>query len=65
MRMMGVYDSVLWFSWLITYAVMFLITACLIAAVTSTNVYEFSDKGYENTGTFLRLHVTHFACVHV
>ena len=46
MRMMGLYDSTLWFSWLLTYTLIFILTSLLITVITSGNVFEYSDKAY-------------------
>ena len=46
MRMMGLQDATLWLSWLLTYALIFIITSLLITLITANNVFEYSDKGY-------------------
>jgi ATP-binding cassette subfamily A (ABC1) protein 3 len=45
MKMMGLSTSALWISWLITYFVIYVIISILITAVTSSNLFEYSNKG--------------------
>ena len=46
MKMMGLYDSTLWLSWLLTYTLIFIITSIFITAITAKNVFQYSDKAY-------------------
>ena len=46
MKMMGLYDSTLWLSWLITYTLIFIVTSILITVITANNVFQYSNKGY-------------------
>ena len=46
MKMMGLYGSTLWISWLITYTLIFIVTALLFTLITADNVFKNSDKLY-------------------
>jgi ATP-binding cassette, subfamily A (ABC1), member 3 len=45
MKMMGLPESLLWLSWLVTYIVIFFITSLLIMMFASSSMFEFSNDG--------------------
>ena len=46
LKMMGLKQSTLWLSWLITYLIIYIITSILITVITANNVFKYSEKSY-------------------
>jgi hypothetical protein len=46
LKMMGVTDGAIWFSWFLSYLSLFLITSIIIAAVLSQGVYTYTSFFY-------------------